>query len=140
MPWQQDAPNAGFSSATPWLPVDARHFALAADRQTGDSASVYECVRDFLRFRKRQPALLHGDLNFLPVRHNVLTYTRSTDDQTLLLSFNLDGEERRIDRSDLDSFNGARLEKLDEYNAPQGAIAGEALLLPPRSMLIAEVR
>ena len=140
MPWQEAAPNAGFSSATPWLPVDASHFALAADRQTGDPDSVYECVRDFLRFRKRQPALLHGDLNFLPVRHNVLTYTRSTNGQTLLLSFNLDGEQRRIDRRELESFNGARLVKLDGFRAPQGAIADEALLLPPRSMLIAEVR
>ena len=140
MPWQQDAPHAGFSSATPWLPIDASHFALAADRQTGNPDSVYECIRDFLKFRKRQPALLHGDLNFLSVRHNVLTYARSAEDQTLLLSFNLDGEERRVDRSDLGYFNGARLEKLDGYAAPQGVIADEALVLPPRSMLIAEVR
>ena len=140
MPWQEDAPHAGFSSATPWLPIDTSHFALAADRQTGNPDSVYECIRDFLKFRKRQPALLHGDLNFLPVRHNVLTYARSTTDQTLLLSFNLDGQERRIDRNELGLLNGARLERLDGFKAPQGVIADEALVLPPRSVLIAEVR
>ena len=139
MPWQEDAPNAGFSSARPWLPVDARHLALAADRQRGNPDSVYECIRDFLRFRKRHPALLHGDLDFLPVRHNVLTYARSTAEQTLLLCFNLDGEERHIARNELDTFNGRRLEKLDGYKAPQGAIDGEAMVLPPRSMLIAQV-
>lgn len=140
MPWEEGAPNAGFSSAKPWLPVDESHFALAADRQTGDPNSVFECVSDFLRFRKRQPALLHGEMSFLPVRDNVLSYARSTAEQTLLLSFNLDDEERRIPRRDLDSFNGRRLEKLAGYKASQGAISGKALVLPPRSMLIAEVQ
>ena len=84
--------------------------------------------------------MLHGDLKFLPVRHNVLTYVRKTAEQTLLLSFNLDAEERRITREELDSLDGARLEILDGYRAPQGSIAGRALVLPPRSMLIAEVR
>ncbi len=140
MPWRQDTPHAGFSSAEPWLPVDARHFALAADRQTGNPTSVYECVRDFLRFRKGQPALLHGDQNFLPVRHDLLSYARSTPEQTLLLCFNLNGEERRIARHELGRFNGRHLEKLDGYRAPQGTIDAGALVLPPRSMLIAEVR
>ena len=140
MPWQQDAPNAGFSNSRPWLPVDPRHLELAADRQCGNPDSVYECVRDFLHFRKRQPALLHGDLKFLPVRDNVLSYARSTADQTLLLSFNLDGEERRITYGQLDALVGRRLEQVDGFRAPQGSIADGELVLPPRSMLIAEVR
>ena len=120
MPWTGDAPNAGFTSANPWLPIDASHFALAADRQTRSPDSVYSCVRDFLRFRKRQPALLHGDLNFLPVQHNVLACARSTDKQTLLLFFNLDSDERRIAKRELASFNGRRLERLDGFPAQTG--------------------
>ena len=140
MPWNESAPNAGFSSAQPWLPVDESHLALAADRQRGNPESVYECIRDYLHFRKRQPALLHGDLNFLPVRQNVLTYARSSDEQTLLLSFNLDARQRRIAHKDLAPLNGRRIEKLDGFRAPQGSIDGDALVLPPRTMLIAEVR
>lgn len=140
MPWQQDAPYAGFSDASPWLPVDRRHLALAADRQQGDPDSVYECIRAFLHFRKSQPALLRGDLDFLPVRQDVLTFARSSAEQTLLLSFNLNGEERAIGLGQLDALNGRRLEKLDVVRAPQGSIADGELVLPPRSMLIAEVR
>ena len=62
----------------------------------------------------------------------MLTYARSTRGQTLLLSFNLDVEERSIDRNDLGVLNGARLERLDGYKAPQGVVAAEALVLPPR--------
>ncbi|MXX06395.1 MAG: DUF3459 domain-containing protein [Gammaproteobacteria bacterium] len=140
MPWQQHAPFAGFSSASPWLPLDQRHLALAADRQQGDPDSVYECIRAFLHFRKRQPALLHGALDFLPVQQDVLTFSRSADEQTLLLSFNLNGEERAIGLEQLDALNGRQLERLDVVKAPQGSIANGELVLPPRSMLIAEVR
>ncbi len=140
MPWNGDAPNAGFSSADPWLPVDARHFALAANRQLRNPDSVYACVRDFLRFRKRQPALLRGDLKFFAVRGaNVLACARSADEQTLLLCFNLGDEERRIDRRELSPFDGRRLRRLDGFPARQGSIAGDGLVLPPRSSLIAEV-
>ncbi len=140
MPWRGKAPNAGFSSAKPWLPIDARHFALAADRQTGNPDSVYVCVRDFLRFRKRQPALLRGDFTFLPTRGDeVLACARSTDEQTLVLCFNLDNEERLIDRSELSPFDGRRLRQLNSFPAKQGTIADGDLRLPPRTSLIAEV-
>ncbi len=140
MPWSEDAPNAGFSSANPWLPVDDRHFALAANRQTQNPDSVFACIRDFLRFRKQQPALLHGDLKFLPVRNdNVLACTRATDEQTLVLCFNLDDEERQIHKRELPQFDGQRLQQLNGFPARQGAIANGSLVLPPRSSLIAEV-
>ena len=140
MPWSEDAPNAGFSSANPWLPIDARHLALAANRQTNDPDSVYACIRGFLRFRKRQPALLHGDMKFLPVPGDkVLVCARSTDEQSLVVCFNLDDEEHRIDKRELFPFEGQGLRQLNGYPAKQGTIASDSLVLPPRSSLIAEV-
>ena len=140
MPWQEDAPHAGFSNASPWLPVDANHFALAASRQAGDPDSVFACVRDFLSFRKRQPALLHGDLKFLPIRNDaVLACTRSTAGQTLLLCFNLDNEAQQISKAELSRFADRRLRHLDEYPARQGTFTDDGLVMPPRSSLIAEI-
>ena len=140
MPWREDLPNAGFSSAEPWLPIDTRHFALAAIRQTSDPDSIYSCVREFLGFRKQQPALLHGDLEFLPVRNDaVLACARSTDEQTLILCFNLDDEEWQIDKAELFPFADRPLRQLREYPARHGAITDGGLVLPPRSSLIAEV-
>ncbi len=140
MPWRQEAPHAGFSEASPWLPVDPRHLELAVDRQQGDPDSVYQCVRGFLHFRKRQPALLKGDLSFMPLRKDLLTFSRSTAEQTLLLSFNLNGEERSIGLDQLEALNGRGLARLDFAPAPQGSIENGEIVLPPKSLLIAEVR
>ncbi|MDE0191021.1 MAG: alpha-amylase family glycosyl hydrolase [Gammaproteobacteria bacterium] len=139
MPWQAEAANAGFTNATPWLPVDACHFDLAVDRQQGDPGSVYECVRAFLHFRKHQPALLHGGLEFLPLKHNVLSFVRSTTEQTLFMSFNLDGAERLIPFEAL-AFDGSRLSAVGDPAARQGRIGGDSLVLPGHSVLIAEFR
>jgi alpha-glucosidase len=46
-------------------------------------------VRTFLRWRKRQPALVHGDIRFLDAREPVLAFTRSDGVQSLLVAFNL---------------------------------------------------
>ena len=137
MPWQAKAPNAGFTGTTPWLPVDARHFDLAVDRQQGNPDSVYECVRAFLHFRKRQPALLHGGLEFLPLKHNLLTFVRSTAEQALFMSFNLDRTERSIPLQEL-AVDG-RLSVL-QSPAQQGRIESESLVLPAYAMLIADIR
>ncbi len=140
MPWCGDSLHGGFSPATPWLPVDSRHLALAADRQSNQADSVLACVRDFLKLRKQQPALLHGDLLFLPVRsESLLAFARATTGQTLLLCFNLGDGEQRIDKSELSHFAGHRLRRLNGYPARQGTIAEDSLVLPPRSSLIAEV-
>ncbi|MXY56193.1 MAG: alpha-glucosidase, partial [Gammaproteobacteria bacterium] len=137
MPWHAEAPNAGFTSATPWLPVDARHFDLSVDRQRGNPDSVYECVRAFLHFRKYQPALLYGDLEFLPLKHNVLSFVRSTAEQSLFMSFNLDGTECSIPLQAL-GLDGSRLAVIDNPAARQGRIEGESLVLAGHSVLIAD--
>jgi alpha-glucosidase len=48
-------------------------------------------VRTFLRWRKRQPALVQGDIRFLEAREPVLAFTRSDGAQSLLVVFNLSG-------------------------------------------------
>ena len=138
MPWRKDAANAGFSEAKPWLPVDARHFPLAADQQVGQPGSVYECLRSFLDFRKRQPALLHGDMSFLPVQDELLAFTRAEPRQKLLLCFNLTDAARRMARPQLPG--DGELAPLESYPGRRGALADGELRLPPRSAFIAEVR
>src|SRR5438093_1226613 len=50
MPWQENAPHAGFTSANrPWLPVPPAHHALAVDRQERSAAALLHSWRRFLR-------------------------------------------------------------------------------------------
>ena len=57
MVWEAAAPNAGFSSGKPWLPVPESHCAKAVDVQERDAASVLSRYRAILAMRKRHPAL-----------------------------------------------------------------------------------
>jgi alpha-glucosidase len=84
MPWQAQAPNAGFSAVRPWLPVPEAHRALAADVST-----VLQDWRRFLAWRAGQPALLRGSLTPLDLPEPLVGFLREGDGQRLLCLFNL---------------------------------------------------
>ncbi len=89
MPWVANAPQAGFSqAASTWLPVTPSHLALAVDQQRGDANSMLNYVTRLLHWRRQQSALLHGDLQLLPVTEQVLAFTREAQGQQLLCLFN----------------------------------------------------
>jgi alpha-glucosidase len=89
MVWEAGKTQAGFSTAKPWLPVPAEHATIAVDAQDSDDASVLAHYRATLGFRKAHPALIDGDMDFLPTNEDVLAFTRSKGDERLLFVFNL---------------------------------------------------
>lgn len=89
MVWEAGKTQAGFSTAKPWLPVPAEHATIAVDAQDSDDASVLAHYRATLGFRKAHPALMDGDMDFLPTNEDVLAFTRSKGDERLLFVFNL---------------------------------------------------
>jgi alpha-glucosidase len=89
IPWQENAPHAGFSSAErTWLPLPAEHRALAVDRQERDPASLLHSWRRFLRWRKSHPALVEGNLEILASPASVLAFERSRANERILAAFN----------------------------------------------------
>ena len=73
--------------------------AMAAGGQTASRArglgagidphSTLHAARGFLRWRKSQPALVHGAIRFLDAPEPVLAFVREHDGRRLLLAFNL---------------------------------------------------
>ncbi|MCR5867405.1 alpha-glucosidase [Aquincola sp. J276] len=97
MPWVHSLPDAGFSRVpahAPWLPVPAEHSALAVDLNNDDPDSVLNFSRRFLAWRRQQPALLDGEMRFLPAPEPVLAIERRSTDgsQRVLAVFNLGRE------------------------------------------------
>jgi alpha-glucosidase len=90
MPWRGN-PNdhAGFSTATPWLPIGDDHLALAVDRQNGDPASLLNLTRHLIAFRHASDALMVGNVTVLAVTDTLLAFERSTGTETLLCLFNM---------------------------------------------------
>ena len=137
MPWNKGMANAGFSTAHPWLPVDQRHYGLSADQQVGAKGSVYECVREFLAWRKRQPALISGRIEVQAEFGDLLAFCREDAHQSLLLCFNL--SKTTLKASYPAGWKGARVALAEgEFGVRQASQNGAELTFPPYSMLVLE--
>lgn len=88
MPWQADAPFAGFSCREPWLPHGRDHVAHAIDRQEADPDSMLHFTRRMIALRQTQPALRTGAMQVLAATDALLLFTRETDQGVLLCAFN----------------------------------------------------
>jgi alpha-glucosidase len=96
IPWRQGAPHAGFTTATPWLPVPAEHHAMAVDVQEADPGSVLSFARAFMAWRRAQPALLRGELRLLPAGHDLVAFERRAQGQRLYCVFNTARQPRAV--------------------------------------------
>jgi alpha-glucosidase len=88
MPWTQ-APGAGFTTGTPWLPLtDPATTNVASQRD--DPGSLLSLYRRLIRFRKGSPAIRHGSLDQVPsLPPGVLGYVRSVSGRRLLVLANM---------------------------------------------------
>lgn len=95
MAWDA-SPNAGFSSAAPWLPLhdDWRMRNVAA--QEHDPGSMLSLYRELLRLRRAEPALLIGSIHLSEGSEHVLAYERRLGSSRLLVLLNLSGTERQL--------------------------------------------
>ena len=95
MPWSENLPHAGFTSANrSWLPVPYEHQALAVDGQQELSASVLNHYRQMLTFRRTHVPLSDGVIEFFGEDPDVLAYTREKDGSRMLFVFNLSRQPR----------------------------------------------
>ena len=74
MPWQSDAPQFGFSTTEPWLPVGKSHAYLAVDRQDASTDSLLQFTRECLRLRRAHPALRHGSIKVTRADEHTLVW------------------------------------------------------------------
>ncbi|WP_240484507.1 alpha-amylase family glycosyl hydrolase [Brevundimonas nasdae] len=91
IPWVASAPNAGFSTVEPWLPVDPRHLALAVDAQEADPTSILHAARRIIALRQAHPALRIGGLEIESAGDLVVfrRFERAEGGERLLCVFNL---------------------------------------------------
>ncbi len=89
MPWCSKGLQSGFTTGTPWLPIDERHSALAANTQESNPKSVLNFVRKVINIRQSFSALRIGDLTFIEPAGDVLAFQRNYQDQEILCVFNL---------------------------------------------------
>ncbi|MFZ0412405.1 MAG: alpha-glucosidase [Candidatus Acidiferrales bacterium] len=89
MQWS-DAPNAGFSTGAPWLPVAPTYPAYNVDTERKEPASILNFYRRLLSLRHSESAFIEGA--YVPLNENdpnVLAYVRRSPSETVLVVLNM---------------------------------------------------
>lgn len=95
MPWQRDAPHAGFSTVEPWLPLADSHREQAVDRQSQAPQSMLAITRRLIALRQAHPALRSGDLEVRAADDSLLHLVRRLQSSVVHAVFNLGANARR---------------------------------------------
>ena len=92
-PMQWDAgPQAGFTSGTPWLPVNPNHVEVNVASQRDDPGSVLAHYRRLIDLRHTDPVVAHGDFQLLlPDDPAVYAFLRSLPGVEMLVLVNVSG-------------------------------------------------
>lgn len=96
MVWDHDAPNAGFTIGTPWLPVKAPQAAHAVDLAEADADSILHFYRTVMAFRKAHPCMTRGKTKWRKLPDPILAFTRSVDGDHLTCVFNLSPDPHKL--------------------------------------------
>jgi oligo-1,6-glucosidase len=86
-------PQAGFTTGTPWLPVNINHVDINAAAQRADPDSVFHHYRRLIELRHTLPVVADGDFTMLlPDDERVFAYVRALDGVELLVLGNFSGD------------------------------------------------
>jgi alpha-glucosidase len=105
MPWDGSA-NAGFTTATPWLPLNADWLTRNVARMSEEPQSILTLYRRLLALRRTHPALSIGSFALLDAEGDVLAYERRHGAERLIVALNLGARTQRLQLPDWAS--GAR--------------------------------
>jgi alpha-glucosidase len=96
-PMQWDAgPNAGFSTATPWLPLADDYPRVNVATQRKDPHSMLALHRSLIDLRRRTPALAVGSYRPIHTDGDLLLYEREADGERRRVALNLSSTPRAV--------------------------------------------
>ena len=88
MQWSPEK-NAGFTTGTPWLPVNRNYLLINAADQVSDPDSVYNYYRQLISLRHTHDVIVYGE--FIPMLEDdpdVFAYARVLDGKRLTVLLN----------------------------------------------------
>ncbi|WP_125604908.1 glycoside hydrolase family 13 protein [Lapidilactobacillus bayanensis] len=107
MQWDSSK-NAGFSSGTPWLPVNANYKKINVASQIKDADSILNTYKKVIEFRKDNILVKYGDYKLLETNENIFAYLRSNRESQLLVVANISSREDVFDKNGM-KFGGRAL-------------------------------
>ena len=93
MPWDGEAPHAGFTTGLSWLPVKPEQAEGHVAGQEADPGSTLAFYRRMLAWRRTRPALRTGGVRFFRTEEPVLAFVRQAPEGEVACVFNLSPRE-----------------------------------------------
>ena len=86
--------NAGFTTGTPWLPVNPNHTVINAEAALADPDSVFYHYQKLISLRKEYPVIRDGSFTLLDGEdENVFAYTRDLGNAHMLVVCNFTAQQ-----------------------------------------------
>ncbi len=101
-PFQWDvSEHAGFSSATPWLPLGSDHTEHNLEREATHPTSMFNLYRALISLRQKTSALKHGSYRSINTPQGVYGYIRRYAEESMLVLLNFSDESKDIQKEEL---------------------------------------
>lgn len=123
-PMQWDATkNAGFSNEIPWLPVHENHTTVNVLNQENDQNSVLNHFRKMVALRKNNLLLVYGNYEIIQEEHpTIYTYSRTLEDQKMLILLNFSELESSIELSNYNHTNEVLINNYSELSVDKNTM------------------
>ena len=121
-PMQWDgAPLAGFTTGTPWLPVNPNCVQINAAAQVRDPHSVFAHYQGLIRLRHQSDLVVHGHFRLLePASEELFVYERLLGNERMLVVCNFSDHEVQW-RAPADYAEARRVDVACNYGEPGAA-------------------
>ena len=127
MQWSA-APNAGFTTGKPWLPVNENYKTVNAQAALADPDSVFGHYQKLIRLRKSYDVFRSGAFTLLcPEDEKIFAYTRDTEKGHLLVVCNFTAEY--LDYTVPEEYEGAQMLLSNYQEGAPGLRPYEAAML-----------
>lgn len=89
--------NAGFTSGTPWIPVNPNYTEINAKAETADPDSVFHYYKKLIALRKQNPIIVYGKYEpLLKDSEELFVYTRTLGSEKLFVACNFTDKETSL--------------------------------------------
>jgi oligo-1,6-glucosidase len=132
-----DSENAGFTTGTPWIKVNPNYVDVNAAAQENDPDSELNYFRKLNQVRKDNLTLIYGAYTLLLAEHTeIYAYTRTLDDDVILVLLNYSDKTVTINQADLAGVDVSNGTILLNNTASLDVTADTVTLTPYQAVLV----
>ncbi|MBN7573252.1 glycoside hydrolase family 13 protein [Clostridium beijerinckii] len=105
-----DSENAGFTTGEPWIKVNPNYKEINAKLQLNDENSIFNYYKKLIKIRKTNPVVVYGKYELiLEENKEIFAYTRTLENEKLLVICNFTGNKTKFALKDEIEFNSKEL-------------------------------